>query len=191
MDDKKILERLERVASQNQRIADQLERLVVGSNHAIKTDVIELPPHFYPPQKSLSVDIRALAIIQPAETFEILRYVSDPGAATFFYGYGVFNDALLFDDVEFIPRLDGTRIFQKHGTPIYTAGNPNPRYRISLGLAPDLANTAMIPTQQAVNPGQVLTWTVTNNAAVDVVMGVRMTGYQTQATGVKTGRTSS
>jgi len=181
--DKKILEQLERVAS-------NLERLVIGSEKAIKSDVVQLPDHFYPPKDSISVDIRSLAAIPPGSSFELLRYVADAGASTFFYGYALFNDALAFNDVEFIVKLDNQRILQKHGTPLYTVGNPIARYKLALGVGPDIANSSIIPCQVGMNPGQVVTWVAVNNAAVDVVMGVRMTGYQSQKTG-KTQRISS
>jgi hypothetical protein len=181
----------DKVYRQLERVAEHLERLVVGSDKAIKTDVVQLPDHFYPPKESISVDIRSLAVIAAGTSFELLKYVADSGAKTFFYGYALFNDALLFADVEFVVKLDGTRILQKHGTPIYSANNPNARYKLALGVGPDISNSSIIPCQVAMNPGQTLTWTAVNAAAVDVVMGVRMTGYQSQETARKTGRISS
>lgn len=143
----------------------------VTSPLALKVDATEFPPHLFIPSKSESVDIRNLASLISGENFELLRYVCPRGVTTVFISYALFNDALLFSDVEFIPRVNGARILPFHG-------NPAENYKLALGVAPDISNASSIPCLVTLNPGDVLTVNAINNALVSSVMGFRFSGYQ-------------
>lgn len=133
-------------------------------------NIFNFPDHLFIPKDAQSVDIRNLASITAGSSFEILRFQAPASGRTFFYGYAIFNDALLYANCEFIPRVDGARIFPYHG-------NPADNYKIALGVGPDIANSSLIQCAISLNPGQILTWEVRNTDTVDVVMGVRMVGY--------------
>lgn len=134
--------------------------------------VTELPRHLYIPGDAQSIDIRALATVPALSSGNILEFVAPRSGKTTFIGYALFNDALLFNDVEFVPTVDGARILPYHGTP--QAGG---KYKLSLGVGPDMNNSSLIKCLVSMEPGQKLVWEVRNAAAVDVVMGVRMAGY--------------
>ena len=133
-------------------------------------DAIQFPRHLFVPEGAESVDIRAAFSVTAGTSLDILKFVAPPGARTYFLGYAIFNDALLFANVNFIPTVNGSRILKYHG-------DPQNNFKIALASTIDLGNNALSPIQLALNPGEILNWRVINNEAVDVVMGVRMVGY--------------
>lgn len=132
--------------------------------------ITDLPKHLFIPSYAQSIDIRNLAVITSLSSFELLNFVAPPNGTTRFYGYGLFNDALLFNDVEFQITVDGARALPFHG-------NPNDNYKLSLGVAPDLANSSILNCSIQLNPGQRLICRAVNDAVVDVIMGARFVGY--------------
>jgi len=146
---------------------DQEKRLEMSGK---MPTAVSLPDHLFIPRTGQSVDIRRLANVLPATSTELIVFTAPPGQKTKFIGYGVFSDALLFNLVNFIPTVNGKRIFPFHG-------DPQVNYKIALGVAPDLSNNAMINCQLDMNPGEVLKWTFFNNDVVAVAAGVRMVGY--------------
>jgi len=132
---------------------------------------VSLPPHLFIPAGAQSVDLRKVMNVPTASiNYELFRFVAPPGAVTRFISYGIFNDGDNGANFNFLPLVDGARIFPYHG-------DPTDNYRIYLGLGPDLSNTALIDCQLELQPGQTLQWLVTNTAGVDTSMGVRMRGY--------------
>lgn len=135
---------------------------------------IELPPHLFVPPQAQNIDIRRLADIGAGSVdIELWRFKAPQGGKTHFIAYGVFSDGTLANTQEFIPRVDGRRVFPYQGTPDAKGIN----FKIRLGLAPDLSENSLLGAQLTMEPGQVLTWNVTNLNAVSVSMGVRMKGY--------------
>jgi hypothetical protein len=136
-----------------------------------KPTLIELPRHLYIPEGAQSIDIRKSCQVQPATTKELLMSFTAPAAGvTQFIAYGIFSDAEFSTTIEFLPEVSGARIFPYHG-------DPTNNFKMSLGLAPDLANTSLIPCQLTLEPGQRVDWFVTNTGTVTTVLGVRMVGY--------------
>lgn len=132
---------------------------------------IDLPKHLYIPEDAQSVDIRRLANVGPATVQALLMSFRAPPSSTVrFIAYSVFSDGTLAANQEFIPRVNGNRIFPYHG-------DPNNNFRIDLGLGPDLSNANLIQTQLLLNPNDLLEWYITNTNAVAIAMGVRMMGY--------------
>lgn len=149
---------------------------------AAKRTPVEFPPHLFIPDGAQSLDFRRVANIpSPTTNYELFKFVAPPGAVTRFISYGIFNDGLIASDYNFLPLVDGSRIFPYHG-------DPSDNFRIYLGLGPDLSNTSMIPCQLYLQPGQVLQWLVTNTSGVDCSLGVRMAGYFDTAQRRVTGR---
>lgn len=142
---------------------------------------VSLPPNIAIPMDAQSVDLRNLANVPPATTVELMSFVGLKGGLTKFIGYGVFFDALMFDLVNLVPTVNGMRVFPLHG-------NPNRNFKIGLGTGADLSNSNLIACQLDLQPGDVLKWTFTNSDVVDVVAGVRMSGYFDQSTIRKIGR---
>jgi hypothetical protein len=142
---------------------------------------VSLPPHLFIPADAQSIDIRRLANIPPATTVTLLEFTGRRGTFTKFINYAIFNDALLFDLIEFVPTVNNVRIFPFHG-------DPQSGFKIGLGLGPDLSNANLIACQLDLQPGDVLRWTFTNNDVVDVAAGVRMMGYVDQSNIRKIGR---
>ena len=133
--------------------------------------LVELPRHLYIPEGASSIDFRRLVTLAAGSTNELLmRFVAPNGSITRIISYGIFNDGASAADYEFSPRVDGARVFPYHGDPM-------DNYKIALGLGPDLNNSALIPCQLTLLPGQVLEWIISNTSSVDTVMGVRMVGY--------------
>jgi hypothetical protein len=136
---------------------------------------IELPRHLYVPEDGVSIDLRKVCKVEAATALTLfMSYQVPRGAQAIFIGYGLFNDGLFSTDTEFLPRVDGGRIFPYHG-------DPSNNYKMSLGLGPDLSNSNLINCYLTLNEGQVLTWYVANAATVDTVMGIRMVGYFSSA----------
>jgi hypothetical protein len=132
---------------------------------------VTFPPHLFIPQGAASIDIRRCCTVTPGSVREIMMSFTAPqGGLTQFISYAIFNDGLLEENYEFKCLVDGSNALAYHGDPMKN-------YKIALGLGPDLSNVNLIPIQLAIQPGQTVTWTVTNNSAVDTVMGVRMVGY--------------
>lgn len=157
----------------------------------MKGSPIEFPPHLYPPEGAKGIDIRRACSVSAGSLDEIiLRFVCPQGANAHFIAYGIYNDGLFFDDYDFIPKVNGSRIFPYHGTPVDIPGTngEQQQFKIALGLGPNLTNACLINGEFIMQPGQVLTWTVNNRALVDTVMGVRMVGYFDPAQGVNSSR---
>lgn len=134
------------------------------------TDV-NFPPHLFIPQGAQSLDLRrVVAVSSPSTGILLFSYTSPPGAITRFIKYGIFNDGQNGANYEFLPLVDGARIFPFHG-------DPSQNYKIYLGLGPDLSEASMIPCQLSLQPGQKLEWYISNTSGVDTSMGVRMVGY--------------
>lgn len=136
-----------------------------------KPTLIELPRHLFIPEGAQSIDIRKSCQVTPGSNKELLMSFTAPLAGvTQFIAYGIFSDAEFSSSVEFVPEVAGARIFPYHG-------DPTNNFKMSLGLAPDLANTSLIPCQLTLEPGQVVSWFVSNTGSVTTVLGVRMVGY--------------
>lgn len=133
---------------------------------------VELPKHLFIPAGAQSVDIRVAADVA-ANTLTpalLMSFQAPKGARVHFINYGIFSDGILAANQEFIPRVDGNRVFPFQG-------DPNDNFRINLGLAPDLSNTSLIQAQLTLDSEQTVEWLVINRNAVDIAMGVRMVGY--------------
>jgi hypothetical protein len=130
------------------------------------------------PQNGTSLDVRRLGEVTAGSVQELfLRFQPPKGMEAIITGYGVFSDAQFASTTEFIPLLDGRRIFPYHGTPTDIQNPKKLPYRISLGLAPDLSNEALIEVALRVKENQVFEWKVTNTSGTNQSMGVRFKGY--------------
>ena len=142
---------------------------------------VSLPPHLFIPEDAQSIDIRNLANVPPATTVTLMTFHGRKGSLVKFISYGVFFDALMFDLINLVPKVNGQRVFPFHG-------NPDRKFKIGLGTGADLSNANLVPCQLDLQPQDLLTWEFTNNDVVDVAAGVRMSGYLTQSTIRKVGR---
>ena len=131
---------------------------------------VSLPPNLFVPESAQSVDIRRLAQVPPGTSTDLIVFTAPQSVSTMFIGYAIFSDAFDFNLINFLPTVNGSRIFPFHG-------DPQLNYKIGIGLAPDFSSGSLIPCQLKMNPGEVLRWTFTNNDVVAVAAGVRMSGY--------------
>jgi len=145
-----------------------LARILKALQEGIK--ISESPRHMDAPITAQTIDIKNVFSIGPGLSQEIIRFVAPPGGSTWITHYAIFNDGLLASDFDFIPRVDGRRIYSYHGDPL-------DNFRIYLGVNATIDNTALIPGLISMQPGQVLTWEAINNSAVDTNMAVRVVGY--------------
>ncbi len=122
------------------------------------------------PVSAQSVDLRRLATVDAGAETDLIIFIAPPTVTTKFTGYALFSDALDFNLVEFIPTVNGARIFPYHG-------DPQLNYKIALGLGSDFGNANLIPCQLDMSPGSVLKWHFVNKSLVPVSVGVRMSGY--------------
>lgn len=107
----------------------------------------------------------------------LLTFKPPVGQEAIITGYGIYSDAQFAAFTNFIPTLEGRRVFPYHGTPTVIDNSTVLPYRISLGLAPDLSNESLIECALRVKATQTFKWTITNTSAVPQVMGVRFKGY--------------
>ena len=130
------------------------------------------------PASGQSLDIRRVVDASAGTTSAMLINFQPPrGMEAIITAYGIYTDAALAVDTEFVPLLNGTRVFPYHGTPT-DINNPNKiPYRISLGLGPDLSNESMIECNLRIQDTQTFQWFITNSSALSQVMGVRFKGF--------------
>jgi hypothetical protein len=128
------------------------------------------PRYLAAPEGAETVDIRRIAVLNPGESIKLFDFTCLPGSTAIFYNYALFTDALNNADVLWNPAVDGRRILAYHG-------DPADNYKINLSVGVDMSQAALIPCQVIMQPGQVLSWQITNFSAVQVSMGVRMVGY--------------
>lgn len=130
------------------------------------------------PKNAESLDIRRVSDTT-AGTFEelFLSYQPPKGFEAIITGYGIFSDAQFAISTDFIPKVNGSRVFPYHGTP---RDVNNPRvlpYKIDLGLGPDLTDVSLIECSLRLKETDTFTWQLTNASPVTQVMGVRFKGY--------------
>jgi hypothetical protein len=133
---------------------------------------VALPRHLYTPAGAEPIDIRVAADIAASTITPalLMSFTCPKGGLAHFIAYAVFSDGILAANQQFIPRVNGGRVFQFQG-------DPNNNFRIDLGLGPDLTNNSLIHCQLSLQPGQTVEWFVLNLNLVDIAMGVRMSGY--------------
>jgi hypothetical protein len=130
------------------------------------------------PKNAESIDIRRVSDAT-AGTFEelFLSYQPPKGFEAIITGYGIFSDAQFAISTEFIPKVNGSRVFPYHGQPRDVT---NPRilpYKICLGLGPDLTDVSLVECSLRLKETDLLTWQLTNASIVSQTMGVRFKGY--------------
>lgn len=130
------------------------------------------------PAAGQSLDIRRVVAASPATINALLiNFQPPPGMEAIITAYGVYSDAQFAAQTEFVPLLNGRRVFPYHGTPT-DINNPQALpYRISLGLGPDLSNESMIECNLRILETQRFEWYISNTSLVEQVLGVRFKGY--------------
>ncbi len=147
------------------------EMIGVAEGEAPLPTHVSLPPHLYVPESAQTIDISRSCIVLPGTIREVLMSFTAPdGVITNFLQYGIFNEGEEADLFEFIPEVNGNRVFPYHG-------DPNSNYRISLGTGFDLSSISLKTAYLPMQPLSEIAWRVTNISTTSVVMGVRMTGY--------------
>jgi hypothetical protein len=154
-------------------------------------NVVEFPRHLYPPEGAKGIDIRRVCTVTAGTTDDlIMRFVCPQGTVAHFTHYSVYNDGLILEDFEFVPLVNGSRVFPYHGTPIDIPGTNGrqQKFLISLGLGSNLSNANLVNGEIILQPLQKIEWRVKNLGVVDAIMGVRMVGYFDPAQGVLSSR---
>lgn len=132
---------------------------------------VNLPDHLYIPPGAQSLDMRNLFDVAAGATIDVIRFTAPLGGGiTRILSYGIFNDGLLAANFDFIPTVDGRRVYPFQGDPL-------DNFRIYLGVSPDLSNSSLIPGLLDLAPGQTLVWQAQNRSVVTTTMGVRVTGF--------------
>lgn len=150
-----------------------------AANIAAQNDpqLISLPRHLYPPEDVQTLDMRIERSMDPSTSYDFVYSPQKLGiqGMTYITHYAIANDGLLEQDYSFLPLKNNKRIYPYHGNP---QNDRNPGvFLISLGLAPDLSNIALIPGFVTLQPEDTLIWRITNSSAVATAMGVRIVGY--------------
>lgn len=156
-----------------------------------KTSLIEFPRHLYPPAGAKGIDIRRACIFPAGTTNELLmKFVCPQGSVAHFISYGLYSDALFFNDIEFIPMVNGSRVFPYHGTPVDIPGTNGQQqyFKMALGLGANLSNACLVGGELILQPGQSIEWYAKNLGAVETVLGVRMVGYFDASLGVSSSK---
>lgn len=131
---------------------------------------VVFPRYLAAPEGAETVDIRRIAVLNPGESYQLMTFQCLPGSTAIFYNYALFTDALDNANILWLPTVDGRRILAYHGDPV-------DNYKINLAVGIDMSQAALIPCQVIMQPGQILSWQVTNTGGTQVSMGVRMVGY--------------
>jgi hypothetical protein len=142
---------------------------------------IDLPSHLFIPEGASSLDPRAMAIVPAGAEKEILlEYRVPKGMQARIIAYGIFNDGLNEEDAQFYPEINEIRTLKNHGRPVYTGDPQNPTvdFIMSLGLAPDLSNVALIKCNIFLKENDIFRWKVSNRSTVETKMGARLVGYE-------------
>lgn len=129
-----------------------------------------LPRYTTAPEGAETLDMRRIAVLTAGEVFDLWSFTCPPGTTVVIYGYAMYTDAIANTDLQWLPTLDGRRILAYHG-------DPADNFKMNLALGIDMSQAALIPCQVFMQPGQVLSWRVSNLSTSQVSMGVRMTGY--------------
>lgn len=141
-----------------------------GSFQDGSVDVKSFPPHLFLPASAQSVNLQNLFDVTAGTSQLIIDFTVPNGSFLYLLGYALFNDGLLASDFDFIPRVNGRRIYEFHGDPL-------DNFRLYLGLSTDFNNSAVVTAPMQIQPGDRLTWEAVNRSLVDTTMGVRVTGY--------------
>jgi hypothetical protein len=136
---------------------------------------VAFPQHLFAPSGAQTIDMRRMCSVSPLPGFQLFMEFNPSalglkGGAYRFTHYAVACDGELEVNYEFLPTMNEARIFPYHG-------DPQNRFKISLGLAPDLSDNALIAAELYMRSTDVLRWYVKNNDTVAADMGVRMKGY--------------
>lgn len=130
------------------------------------------------PQSGQSLDLRRVVEASPMTVNALLlNFQPPPGMEAIITAYGVYSDAQFAAQTEFVPLLNGRRVFPYHGTPTDINNPQLLPYRISLGLGPDLSNESMIECNLRIQDNQTFEWYISNTSTVAQVLGVRFKGY--------------
>jgi hypothetical protein len=158
-------------------IVDSFKNAGVADSFKALTEKLN-NPFINIPQTGQSLDIRRVVEASTGTTDTLLmKFIPPVGTEAIITAYGVYSDAQFATDTEFMPLLNGVRVFPYHGTP-RDINNPHILpYKISLGLGPDLSNESMIECNLRIQEGQVFEWYITNSSSVAQVLGVRFKGY--------------
>jgi hypothetical protein len=130
------------------------------------------------PASGQSLDIRRV-VSASAGTINalLLNFQPPPGMEAIITAYGVYSDAQFAIQTEFVPLLNGRRVFPYHGTPTDINNPQILPYKIALGLGPDLSNESMIECNLRIQENQRFEWYISNTSIVEQVLGVRFKGY--------------
>lgn len=130
------------------------------------------------PASGQSLDIRRVVAASAGTVNALLiNFQPPPGMEAIITAYGVYSDAQFAAQTEFVPLLNGRRVFPYHGTPTDINNPQILPYRISLGLGPDLSNESMIECNLRIQENQRFEWYISNTSTVEQVLGVRFKGY--------------
>lgn len=130
------------------------------------------------PSNGQSLDIRRVVEITSGSIGELLLNFTPPkGMEAIITAYGIYSDAQFASQTEFIPTVNGSRVFPYHGTPTNVNDSSVLPYKISLGLSADLSNESMIECNLRLQETQKFQWHITNTSTVTQILGVRFKGY--------------
>lgn len=143
---------------------------------------VALPKHIFLPEDSQSLEFRVLVLVPDTTVGTIFTFTAPPDATTMFTSYNIVaSPASNLTGSFFTPFVNKIRVLPYHG-------NPDNKFRMDVSsTAGDFSDT---PTKCVLQlqPGDVLTWTFTNNSGDDVNAAVVMSGYIDTSTTRKMGR---
>jgi hypothetical protein len=124
------------------------------------------------PKGAESLDVRRYCEFEKGDSSEQTLISLTAKNSEYFHitGYSIVSDAELSADVEFFFRLNKRRVLRWHGDP------SDQRYRITLGLSPDLST--LIPSEIVIAPTETLVVSGVNRSnTLDQPLGVRLSGF--------------
>lgn len=136
---------------------------------------VAFPKHLFPPEGAQTIDLRKMCAVTPGAASQLFMTFNPSalgikGGAFRFTHYAITGDGELATNFQFIPTVNGARVYPFHG-------DPDNNFRMNLGLAPDLSDNSLIAAELYILSTDVVRWFVVNTNTVEADMGVRMKGY--------------
>jgi hypothetical protein len=135
-----------------------------------------LPRQSHAPEGARTVDLRRLVTVANGGTSQVVNMSCLPSATLVFLKYALVLPSGGFPNVTWSPTVDGKRVLQYHGDQ-GVSGGAQPMTTLNISTGNDFSAVSLVDCQLLLQPGQNMSWNVTNNSGAPIQMGVRLVGY--------------
>lgn len=144
---------------------------------------IILPRHQYIPPEAISVDWRTNCLVEENTTLAspavFINYKAKTNETIILTNYAIYTDAENANEVEFFVEVSGRKQLGDHGRPYPGSDGFDNKWKLNIGVSPDLSNAALIPCYIVIKPNDIFKVTGINlSTSLKKPMGVRFVGYK-------------